>query len=303
MVDLNNTQAQMHSGEIDIDGVLVQQLLNDQFPHYAQERIEIVRSTGTVNAIFRLGDELCVRLPRIAAWAAGIEREWTWLPVLAPQLPLRIPEPVALGQPSEAFPFPWAIYTWIEGQLYEASHVISEVEAARDLADFILALRAVDPAGAPLAGRKPLTALDAPTRKALAACEHNVEVSRVLAVWEDALASDPFTGKPTWMHADLLPSNLLLRDGQVHAVLDWGSCGVGDPAQDVIPAWAVFGPAGRAAFREALAVEEQTWRRARGVALHQAALIIPYYRETNAAFTAQAVRTVEQVLTDFTGEF
>ena len=160
-------QAKMHAGEIDIDASLVRRLLREQFPHLAGYPIRTVRSTGTVNAIYRLGDELCVRLPRLEAWAEGMDNEWNWLPKLAPYLSLRIPQPFARGKPAGGYPCPWAIYRWIEGIPYQDDLIRDERQAAQDLAHFIIELRGVDSQGAPRAGRPPLAELDPETRTAI----------------------------------------------------------------------------------------------------------------------------------------
>jgi len=289
----------MHDGEVPIDAGLVERLVAAQFPELAGLPVRAVRSTGTVNSIHRVGDRLCARLPRVPAAVADLDRERRWLPELAPHLSLRVPEPVARGRPAGAYPFPWAVYGWIEGEPYADGLVDDEPRAARDLARFVAELRAVAVAdGAPRAGRAPPPELDAVTRAAIAAGGDAIDGAAATAAWAQALGAPVWTGPPVWIHGDLLRPNLLVRGGRLTAVLDFGSAGVGDPAMDVIPAWSVFGPAGRAVFRAALDVPDGTWRRARGVALHQAALIIPYYRVTNPAFVALAVRTVEQVLAD-----
>lgn len=292
----------LHDGEVDIDAGLVTRLVADQFPHLAGLPVRAVRSTGTVNVIYRIGDRLCARLPRVPAAVADLDRERRWLPELAPRLSLRVPEPVERGLPGPAYPFPWAIYGWIGGEPYADGLVDDEPRAARDLARFVAELRRVEvPEEAPRAGRAPLRELDAATRAAIAAAGDAIDGAAATAAWELALGAPAWAGTPVWIHGDLLRPNVLVRGGRVAAVLDFGSAGVGDPAMDVIPAWTVFGPAGRAVFRAALDVPDGAWRRARGAALHQAALIVPYYRVTNPAFAALAVRTVEQVLADAAG--
>jgi aminoglycoside phosphotransferase (APT) family kinase protein len=251
-----------------------------------------------VNAIYRIGSRLCARLPRLEQWAGAIEREWQWLPRLAPALTIRIPEPVWLGRPGAGYPFSWAVYRWIEGHRYD-SRLVDEREAASDLARFARELHAFGPGpGAPAAGRLPLRDLDATTRAAIDAAAGVISGPAARAAWEAALESPPWDGTGGWIHSDLLPPNLLVSGGRICAVLDFGGAGVGDPATDVIPAWSVFGPAGRRAFRDALEVDEGTWGRARGLALHQAAGLIAYYARSNPAYTALGVRTVEQVLAD-----
>jgi len=291
-------QIKMHAGELDIDTALVRRLLVGQFPQLADLPLRVVRSMGTVNAIFRLGDDLCVRLSRVERWAEGIQHEWEWLPKLAPQLSLSIPKPLYLGAPAEGYPCAWAVYEWLDGEVYQDDLVRDEGQMARELARFIKELRGVDIHGAPSAGRRPLKALDVLTRSAIAGVGGLIDVEAVSAAWECALDAPAWDGQPVWMHADLLKSNLLVQEGRLYGVLDFGSAGIGDPAFDVVPAWSVFSAKGRAAFREALDVDEATWSRARGYALHQALLIIPYYVESNPGFVAMAQHTVGEVLGD-----
>lgn len=292
------TAPRMHEDEVDIDEHLVGRLLDAQFPEWAELPVVAIPSTGTVNAIYRLGEDLCVRLPRVRGWSGHLQRELEWLPRLAPRLSLDIPEPVAAGDPGCGYPFPWAVYRWIDGTPFTTDGPIDERRAARDLARFVAELRRIDPAGAPSTGRRPLAELDEVTRAAVDALQGVVDTERVTAAWDVALTAPAWDGPPVWRHCDLLPPNLLVADGRLCAVIDFGGVGVGDPAHDVIAAWSVFGADGRSAYRDALDVDGGTWARARGVALHQALLIIPYYPETNPAFVDMAMRTVEQVLAD-----
>jgi aminoglycoside phosphotransferase (APT) family kinase protein len=288
----------MHDGEVGIDAGLVRRLVTTQFPRLAGLPVSAVQSTGTVNAIYRLGDHLCTRLPRVQGYADDLENECRWLPWLAPQLPLRIPEPVAQGRPASGYPFPWAIYRWTDGQPYAEELVADERQAARDLARFVAELRTIDPAAAPAAGRRPLRELDAATRAAIGSSRKVIDADAATAAWERALQAPAWEGAPVWIHADLLRPNMLVGGGRLCAVIDFGAAGIGDPAADVIAAWSVFGPAGRDTFRGALDIDGGTWNRARGFALHQAAMIIPYYPETNPGFVALAKRTVEEILAD-----
>jgi aminoglycoside phosphotransferase (APT) family kinase protein len=288
----------MHEGEVDVGEELVEKLVAAQFPALAHLPITAVRSTGTVNALYRLGDDLCARLPRVQRWAQSLNNELIWLPKLAPRLSLRIPEPVARGDAASGYPFPWAIYRWIEGQPYRDDLVDDERQAAADLAQFVVELRRMDRLGAPRGGRKPLRELDAATRTAIEGSRNVIEADAATAAWESALEAPAWDGTPVWIHTDLLRPNLLVVGGRLRAVIDFGGVGVGDPAADVIAAWSVFGRAGRETFRRALDVDDGTWSRARGYALRQAVMIIPYYPETNPGFVALAKRTVEEVLAD-----
>ena len=288
----------MHEGEIAIDIALVRRLLVAQFPHLAGKSITVVRSTGTVNAIFRLGNDLCVRLPRMAAWAESLNDEWVWLPKLAPHISLTIPKPFAKGEPTNWFPYPWAIYHWIDGAPYQDKPIINERQIAHDLANFIFELRSIDMSDAPRGGRKPLAELDVATRDAIASSCTVIDTEAVSVAWTRALESSPWDGKPVWIHGDLLKSNLLVKGNRLYAIIDFGGVGIGDPAADVVPAWSVFNKAGRETYRQALSVNDNIWNRARGYALHQALMIIPYYPKTNPEFVTMATRTVKEILNE-----
>ncbi|MET0932596.1 MAG: aminoglycoside phosphotransferase family protein [Mycetocola sp.] len=288
----------MHDDEIAIDGDRVAALIAEQFPEAGGLRIVKVRSTGTVNAVYRLGDHLAVRIPRVPRWATDLERETTWLPLLSAHLPIQVPRPVFVGTPTPSVPVPWAVYEWIDGAPYSDATIDAETDAARILATVIGDLRLVDPTGAPPAGRRPLQALDEDTRTAIREAAGIIDAAATGRIWDALARTDPWSGDPVWIHTDLLRPNLIARDGGLRAVIDWGGAGVGDPAADVIAAWSVFGPSGRRAFRETLGVDDATWDRARGFALHQAAVIIPYYRESNPEFVVTAVRTIDQILLD-----
>lgn len=294
----HGAQVKMHEDEIDIDIPLVKRLLAEQFPRLANRSIIPVRSTGTVNAIYRLDQDLYVRLPRLGIWVKSIENELSWLPKLDKHISLNIPKPLARGRPTNWYPHPWAIYHWIEGSPYQDELISDESQVAYDLVNFILELRSIDMLGAPRGGRRPLVELDAATRSAIGSAQGVIEAEEVSAAWTRSLESPPWDGKPVWIHGDLLKSNLLVQGGRLYAVIDFGGVGIGDPAADVVPAWSVFTEVGRETFRQALDVDDDTWSRARGYAFHQALMIIPYYPETNPEFVTMAKRTVEEILTE-----
>ena len=292
----------MHEGEVDTGLVVVRSLLAAQFPEWSSLPLSAVPSTGTVNTIYRLGDSLCVRLPRVEAWAGDLRKELEWLPRLAPCLSLRVPRPVARGAPGDGYPFAWAIYEWLPGETFDAERMDDEAQAAADLAQFASELRGADHAGAPRSRRdRPLRVRDPEIRAVLPAVREVVDLAAVTARWDAALAAPAWDGTLEWTHGDLLPPNLLLASGRLVAVLDFGNMGLGDPAVDVVAAWTVFGPDGRAMYRDALGVDDGTWARARGLALHQALMIIPYYADTNPGFVAMAKRTVDALIDDAGG--
>ena len=290
----------MHDDQVDVDVDVVRALLAEQRPELSGLPITRVASTGTVNALFRIGDDLVARLPLRDDWEEGIDREWRWIPWLASRITsVRLPEPVFIGRANDAFPFTWSIYRWIEGAPYDESLVDDEVESARVLARFVLELRSLDVTpSAPVGGRDPLQELNEDTREAIQSSAGVIDASAATSVWDRALRTPSWDGRPVWIHGDLLRPNLIVHEGRLDAVIDYGYIGVGDPATDLIPAWAVFGQAGRAAFREMLEPDDTAWARGRGIALHQAAMIIPYYTVTNPAFVELARRTVEQILDD-----
>ena len=298
--------ARLHADEFDIDESLVRRLLTEQFPQWAALPLERVAGSGTSNAIYRLGDGMAARLPRRPGEGPQrqIEREHEWLPRLAPHLPLAIPTSLAIGEPVEVYPSRWAIHRWIEGEPAERDRIADPRQAATALASFIVAMRGIDATDGPRPGPEnnqrgvPLAMRDASTRHALAACAGLVDVSAATAAWEDALRAPAWDGPPVWIHGDLLPGNLLVRDGALSAVMDFGCMGTGDPAGDVLPAWALLPREVRDVFRAALDVDRATWARGRGWALSWALIALPYYVESNPPFAALARRTIAEVLAD-----
>jgi aminoglycoside phosphotransferase (APT) family kinase protein len=289
--------AVMHRDEVDTSLPVVARLIASQFPHWADRPIEPIRSTGTVNAIYRLGADLCVRLPRVGRWVPDLEHELRWLPLLAHHLAIAIPEPVAQGRPGGAYPFPWAVFTWLPGVPWSRAGVDDEGEAARHLAAFLRALHAVDPTRGPAAGRSgSLGARDARTREAIEEAGALIDAHGATAAWEAAIRLPEWSGEPVWTHGDLLPPNLLVDRGRLSAVIDFGIAGVGDPACDLLAAWSAFSAAARMDFRAALEVDDATWARGRGWALSVALLIIPYYATSNPSFSEMARRTIEEIV-------
>jgi aminoglycoside phosphotransferase (APT) family kinase protein len=162
----------------------------------------------------------------------------------------------------------------------------------------------LDPEGAPLAGRgEALAARDAATRAAIAASDGLVDIAAVTRIWDDALRIPAWEGPPTWMHADLSPGNLLVRDGRLAAVIDWGGAGIGDPTVDLIIAWNLLPASARRTFRDALGVDDDTWRRGRGWALSISLIQLPYYQHTNPGLAENSRHVISEVLAaEVTGE-
>jgi aminoglycoside phosphotransferase (APT) family kinase protein len=297
----------MHIDEVHTDESLVSRLLAAQFPQWAYLAIEPVRSAGTGNAIYRLGDDMAVRLPRIH-WATNqVHKEQQWLPVLAPFLPLAIPIPLAKGAPGEGYPWHWSIYRWLEGENATLERLADPCQAATDLAQFIAALRSIDSTGGPLPGAHnsfrgaPLAVRDAPTRAAIArldAMHYALDLDAATAAWEAALLAPAWHGPPVWIHGDLQSGNLLAQQGRLSAVIDFGCLGVGEPAMDLTVAWTLFSGKARDVFRAALAVDDASWARGRGWALSFGLIALPYYHSTNPVLAGIYRYAIDQVLAD-----
>jgi aminoglycoside phosphotransferase (APT) family kinase protein len=226
-----------------------------------------------------------------------VEREHRWLPRLEPSLPLAIPRPLAKGMPGEGYPWPWSVYRWLGGETATMDRIRDPDEAAADLSRFVVALHAVDPAGAPRGNRgEPLVSRDAEVRGAIADLEGTLDTGAAMAAWEAALRVPDWRGPPMWLHGDLLSQNLLAVDGRLSAVIDWGGVGIGDPACDAAPAWTYLPAASRPLFRSALQVDDPTWARGRGWALCFGLVALPYYLETNPVLAGIARDAIEAVL-------
>jgi aminoglycoside phosphotransferase (APT) family kinase protein len=294
----------MHAGERETDVSLVRRLLQAQFPQWADLPIKPVTSAGTDNAIYRLGDDLAVRLPRID-WAVGqVEKDCQWLPKLAPHLPLDIPIPLAMGKPGEGYPWHWGVYQWLDGENTTIDHIPDPRQAAIDLAQFITALQQIDSTDGPLAVDHqlrgvPLARHDVSTRRAIKALNGMFDTKAVTVAWNATLQASEWERAPVWFHGDLLPGNLLFERGRLSAIIDFSGLGVGDPACDLMIAWGLFSGESREVFRTALAVDDATWARGRGQALSQALIFIPYYLDTNPVGVSNARRAIEEILADF----
>ena len=282
----------------------VRRLIAAQFPAWAALPIRPVPATGADNAMFRLGPELAVRLPRVERAVASLEKEAAWLPRLAPHLPLPVPVPVARGRPGEGYPWPWSLCRWVAGDHVAHGAITDEPAFAYEVAAFARALWSLDAKDGPSPGRHnfgrgaPLAARDAAARDAIASLADLFDPAALSRIWEAALAVGEGTAAPVWIHGDLQGTNLLARDGRLVGVIDFGGLGVGDPACDLILAWNLFGPGGRRAYRRAVQVDDAAWARGRGWALSVGVIALAYYRERLPNVAIGARRTIEAVLGD-----
>jgi len=287
-----------------IDVGLARRLVDRQFPQWSDLPIAEVAVDGWDNRTFRLGSELTVRLPSGAWYAKQVEKEQRWLPVLAPQLPLPIPTPVAQGAPDAGFPYPWSIYRWLDGDLAGDAPIADLPRFASDLAGFLRALGRADATDGPGPGEHnfhrggPLTTYAQETHDAIAALGAEIPRDAVERVWEDAMRTT-WDRDPVWFHGDVAVNNLLVRDGRLGAILDFGSSGVGDPACDVVIAWTFLAGAARDRPRADLGADAATWARGRGWALWKALITLVGYLERGSPRAALPRRDMREVLADY----
>jgi len=280
---------------MDIDVALVRQLISAQFPRWAQLSIRPCEPGGWDNRTFHLGDQMVVRLPSAERYVPQVEKEQHWLPKLAPQLPLPIPVPLALGAPDRDFPWPWSVYGWLNGETARPERIADLPRFAVELAQFLLALQRIEVAGGPAPGPHnfyrggPLATYDEETRQAIATLDEHLDTAAVTAVWEEALDST-WLGAPVWIHGDVAAGNLLVEKGRLAAVIDFGSCGVGDPACDLAIAWSFLHGKSRDALRAALPLDRATWERGRGWALWKA--LITWLAHFDQPFEAACARRI-----------
>ncbi|NRP70663.1 hypothetical protein ILFOPFJJ_01544 [Ensifer psoraleae] len=288
---------------LNIDASLVGRLIAAQFPEWADLPIRPVEFDGWDNRTFHLGRHMTVRLPSAAPYALQVEKEQRWLPILAPRLPLPIPVPLAVGRAGEGYPWPWSVYEWREGEIATHAPVADLSAFAATLARFLVALEEIDATDGPAPGQHnffrggPLTVYDAETRRALVALEGRIDTDAARAVWEAALAAT-WHGAPVWFHGDVSSGNLLVENGRLSAVIDFGTSGVGDPSCDLSVAWTFFHGESREAFRAALPLDKATWARGRGWTLWKALIVLAELPGTDRLEVEKSRRVIEAVLAD-----
>lgn len=292
------------SDRIEVGIGQVEELIRAQFPQWSHLPVRPVVLSGWSNRSFRLGDTMLVRLPSAERYVAQVEKEHTWLPRLASHLRLPIPKPLALGAPGEGYPFPWSVYGWLEGEPL-AHHLDGDMSVmARDVAQFLQSLQAIDASDGPAAGVHnfyrggALSFYDGETRNCAIDLQHEIDAELAMEIWDRALSSS-WSSKPVWVHGDVSDGNLLVKDGRLCAAIDFGSVCVGDPACDLVMAWNVFDVTSRSVFRSALPFDAETWQRARGWALWKAMLVLSTHRAADNALAAWARRAIAEVLADY----
>lgn len=282
----------------------VRRLIGEQFPQWSDLQVRPVREPGWDNWTFHLGESMSVRLPSAAEYALAVDKEHRWLPELAPRLPQRVPVPLGKGRPGAGYPFAWSVYPWLDGEPAQREAVADPVRFATDLADFLLALQAIDADAGPRPGTHnwfrggTLRTFDPLVQDALDVLRDLVDAVAARDVWAAALDADE-AGRPVWVHGDVAAGNLLLRNGELSAVIDFGTCGVGDPSCDLAVAWTLMDDAGRQVFRDRLRVGRAMWARGRGWALWKALNTCARSARDDAGEGARARRALTEILAEF----
>lgn len=303
----------VHHGEIGISESMVRSLVDQAFPQYTNRSLQQLRAPGSSNSLFRLGDDLLVRLPRQPGGSQAIAKEARWVRHISPAVPVPVPDVLAVGEPGFGYPESWSIVAWIDGDVpaVPAQPGWSTADLARDLAGVLHAMSGIPvPAGA-LADAalvsyraEPLAGMDETTRHNLVQCRTlrglDLDLDACKRVWADAMNLPDVTGvvSPRWLHGDLLAENLLVHNGRLAAVLDFGGLAVGDPTVDLVVAWELLDPTAREIFRSTLQVSESTWLRGRAWALAIALMTFPYYWQTMPERCTNRLVMARSVLAD-----
>ncbi|WP_203830211.1 aminoglycoside phosphotransferase family protein [Actinoplanes palleronii] len=293
----------MHAGQVDITVETVAALVGSQFPGWRGLPVRPVASGGTVNALFRLGDDVVLRFPLQPSPADAHRQDLLDEQVnahrLAGRVPAAVPEPLGIGEPGPGYPGPWTAFRWIPGEIADGSTIGDPDVFAADLAAFVTAVHTLDTGGRPWNGETrggPLADQDDEVRQSLALSAHLTDTARLAEIWRECLDAGDDDRPPVWLHGDLMPGNLLTAGGRLTAVIDLGAMGIGDRAVDLMPAWNLLPAPARSTYRDALGADDATWQRGRGWALVQAIGALPYYAGTNPSMAATARFTLNALI-------
>lgn len=286
-----------------VDVPLVRKLVASQFPKWKDLTILPVKTSGWDNRTFHLGSRLLARLPSQAIYESQVEKEGYWLPKLGPKLPFEIPQPLAMGKPNEDYPLKWSIYQWIEGTSLAEASIDNHETLAIDLAHFLTIFQSLDSKDGPKAGLHSfyrggsLSVYDNEVRKALEILTDKIDTQKALQLWEKALQTS-WQRPPVWVHGDLSAGNLLVREGKLAAVIDFGQLAIGDPACDLTVAWTVFQGKSRTVFRTQLKLDPDTWLRAQAWTLWKALIAAAGFIHPNNTESKKCLFIIEEVLAD-----
>lgn len=287
-----------------INEALVRCLITDQFPQWKDLPVRPVTHSGWDNRTFHLGEHMLVRMPSAQDYALQVEKEQQWLPKLAPKLPLPIPVPVGLGKPANGYPWTWSIYAWLPGETAIPSHITDLSDFATNLAQFLIALQSIDSKSGPVPGLHSfyrggsLATYDNETRQAIATLKGKIDTNAATEIWE-AGRSTKWTNPPVWVHGDISIGNLLVQNGRLSAVIDFGQLTVGDPACDLAIAWTFFNGKSRDTFRSVLSLDNATWARGRCWALWKALIVYAELSGTNPLEIENSRRVINEILADY----
>ncbi|MEW9502886.1 aminoglycoside phosphotransferase family protein [Jeotgalibacillus marinus] len=305
MVKRRRTSNVESLNNINVD--LVVRLINGQFPEWSDLEIRPVKFSGNDNRTFHLGEHMSVRLPSAASYVPQVEKEQIWLPILNKELSLPISTPLAKGNPSEEYPWPWSINKWLEGETLSQKNLNDLHQFARDLGTFLIELQSIDASGGPLAGKHnfyrggSIAVYDEESRDAIENNKDTFNEHLLKEIWELALDSK-WDSEPVWVHGDIAPGNILVKDGRLCAVIDFGILGVGDPACDATMAWTFFDKNSRKIFKNVLNMKEETWNRARGWALWKALITYNGYKNSNKAIAEESYNVINIIVYDYKSE-
>jgi aminoglycoside phosphotransferase (APT) family kinase protein len=293
----------MHRGQLDVSVETVRRLVREQFPAWAGLAIKRVASQGTVNALFRIGDGLAARFPLQPGEPESVQR---WLESeaqaareLVGRTRFRTPEPVAIGRPGAGYPLPWSVQTWITGTAATDDDPGRSVPFAHDLAEFVLAVRALDTHGRRFTGPGrggDLRRHDEWVDTCLQRSGHLVDVARLRWIWAELRTLPRPTAADTMTHGDLTPANVLVRQGRLAGVLDVGGLGPADPALDLVGAWHLLETGPRNAMRRLLGCDDLEWARGQAWAFEQAIGLLWYYETSNPTMSRIGRRTIHRIV-------
>jgi aminoglycoside phosphotransferase (APT) family kinase protein len=288
----------MHDNEFEVEDILVYTLLKSQCSRWANLPLKAVTSSGTDNALFRLGGDYVVRLPRVDWAAESINKEYEWVPKLARFLEIPISEPVFKGSPDKSYPWSWIVAKWNEGCNPPFEENDEYELLAKDLANFLNELHGIQLANGPSSRRGiSLKEIDTETKNAIDELRGEIDTQSITSLWNQLSNAPPWGKDPVWVHGDFLPGNILVQNNRLSAVIDFSCVGIGDPACDLAIAWSLLKPHSRRIFRETLSdIDDQTWERGRGWALSIALIMLPYYKHSNSVLTALARRVIENAV-------
>ncbi|WP_129688931.1 aminoglycoside phosphotransferase family protein [Gottfriedia acidiceleris] len=283
---------------------LVKQLINEQFPIWSHLEIKPVELSGNDNRTFHLGDNMSVRLPSAECYVPQVEKEHKWLPILANKLSLPISKPLAKGSSSRYYPWPWTINEWIDGESLSKENISDLSQFAKDLGGFLKEFQSIDAHGGPVAGKHNffrggnLAVYDQETRDSIDQTKEIFNKDLLTEIWETALSSK-WEYEPVWVHGDIAPGNLLVKNGKLCAVIDFGILGVGDPSCDAAMAWTFFDTNSRKVFKNVLNFDENTWHRARGWALWKALITFNANKENTTTIREESFNTINLIINEF----